>query len=315
MSTVLVTGANGYLGGRLCAALSAGSNTKVRAAVRHPRPGYPSAEEVVAVDLLASPASALARVCETVDGVVHLAAPNEVACVGEPERAMADTVIATHRIAAAAATAGVARFVYVSTFHVYGAAAKPGLTLSEDTVPEPRTAYGIGHLAAEHLAAATGSHTMEVVRLRVTNLIGAPADPSVSRWSLLANDLCRRAALGQALTVRTATAWRDFITQADTCRIVAASIVPGRVPPGTYNAGSGSPMTVLQLAELVQEVTCELTGRRPELSASAGCPDPDPPCRVSSKRLEGLGIRATATVRSAIEETMRFCLDNRQALQ
>lgn len=315
MTTVLVTGATGYLGGRLCQALSADASHKVRATVRHPTAGYPAADDVVAVDLLTSPMTRLAEVCEGVDTVVHLAAPNEVACTTDPERSVGETVVTTHRITSAAATAGVTRLVYISTFHVYGAAAAPGALLTEDTVPEPRGAYGIGHLAAEHAAVAAGNRALEVVRLRVTNLIGAPAHPSVSRWSLLTNDLCRRAALGEPLVVRTTTAWRDFVTQVDTCAIIATSLDPATVPAGTYNAGSGSVLTVLQLAQLVQEVAEELTGRRPELRTPAALGPGEAPCRVSSERLGRLGIRATTSVRSAIEETMLFCLANKQALR
>ena len=53
----------------------------------------------------------------------------------------------------------------------------------------------------------------EVVVLRLTNSIGALVAPSVNRWTLLANDLCRQAALtGRGLVSQThGCQWRDFV--------------------------------------------------------------------------------------------------------
>ena len=78
----------------------------------------------------------------------------------------------------------------------------PGAVLDEHLRAEPRSAYAISRLACEHaLAAALGPDT-ELVVLRLTNSVGAPADAAVDRWSLVANDLARQGARDGTLTLR-----------------------------------------------------------------------------------------------------------------
>ena len=92
----------------------------------------------------------------------------------------------------AVADSAVKRLVYMSTVHVYGERMTGGATLTEDMRPEPRAPYAIARLASEHLAAALSRKGIEVVVLRLTNSMGAPAHPAVDRWTLVANDLCRQ---------------------------------------------------------------------------------------------------------------------------
>src|SRR5204862_996025 len=135
-----------------------------------------------------------ARAVQGVDAVVHLAGRNEVAAAADPDDAITEAATSAQRVAEAVAAAGCARVVFVSTVHVYGVRLAPGATVDEDVAPEPRHPYAIARLTAEHVlarAAATGDFALTTFRL--TNAVGAPADPSVERWTLVANDLCRQA--------------------------------------------------------------------------------------------------------------------------
>jgi UDP-glucose 4-epimerase len=297
--TVLVTGAAGYLGGRLVRHLRR-AGVPVRAAVRRPV-GWLGGRQVAA-DLCAAP---LGPLVEGVEAVVHLAAPDEVAAAADPDAAVADTVTATRRLAEAAAEAGVGRFVYLSTVHVYGAALAPGAVVDETTVPEPRHPYGIAHLAAEHTAAAAFG---DLVVLRLANAVGAPAHPDVTRWTLVANDLCRQAATTGRLVLRThGMQWRDFVTVADACRVIAAACDPATLPAGTYNVASGRPLTVRELAGLVADAAEVVCGTRPPLVAPDPPAEPPGPHHVSAELLAKHGLRATGALREAVVETMRFC--------
>jgi UDP-glucose 4-epimerase len=183
----VVTGAAGYIGGRLVGALLDG-DWDVHALVREPAPRL-AAEQTVC-DLAAMAPETVARICEGADVIVHLAGENEVLAASQPAAALSSTVVATHCVAQAAAHAGVKRVVYLSTVHVYGARIAAGVTVTEAMRPEPRSAYAISRLASEHVAAAPGGY--DLVVLRLTNAVGAPSDPAVDRWSLVANDLCRQ---------------------------------------------------------------------------------------------------------------------------
>jgi UDP-glucose 4-epimerase len=290
---------------------------RVRALGRHDR-GYPAGVERRQVDLVLTPTDALVDACRGVDTVVHLAAPNEVECAQRPDQALTDTVVATRRLADAAAAAGVRRFVYLSTVHVYGAAMAEGATISESTVPEPRFVYSIAHLASEHLASAfasAGGASMDVVVIRATNVIGAPGHPAVERWTLLSNDLCRQAVTKGVLELRThGMQWRDFVAMEDAVRMISAFLDPDGREAGSYNMGSGEPMTCYRLAELVQEAAEQCTGSRPPIQAPPPPAQPPKPYWVSVERLAAQGLVAEVPLAAAIEETVRFCLDHREAL-
>ncbi len=310
---MLVTGAGGYVGSGLVPAL-AQEGWDVRAALRERAP-YLDGAQIVAD--LAEDSDEARRACEGTDVVVHLAGENEVIAAQRPAAALAATVLATERIVEAAVAAGVRRLVYMSTMHVYGERIAEDAVLTEDLRPEPRALYAVARLASEHVASALSTGGMELVVLRLTNSLGAPAHPSVDRWTLVCNDLCRQGTLTERLELRSSgVQWRDFVALADVHAVVAAAcrFAPPTLPPGTYNLGSGTPMTVRALARLIQDAFERQTGRRPELIA----PEPEGrsprPYTVSVERLAAHGLRATTPVEQAVEETVRFCIEHKEAL-
>ena len=315
MTRVLVTGAGGYVGSGLVGTLES-EGWEVRAAGRE-RADHLEVEQIVG-DLAGDPGAAQAA-CEGVDAVVHLAGDNEVIAARDPAFALGATVLATERLAEAARETGVRRLVYMSTMHVYGERIADGATLTEDLRPEPRATYAIARLASEHVMSALASAGVEVVVFRLTNSLGAPAHPAVDRWTLVANDLCRQGVLSGRLELRSSgTQWRDFVALADVRAAVAAACrQDGAVlPAGTYNLGSGGSRTVRDLAAMVRDSFERCTGTRPELHA----PDPEPeaerprPYHVSVERLASHGVRADTPIEDAVEETVRFCIEHKEAL-
>ena len=313
MTRVLLTGASGYVGSRLAADLAADPNVTVRALLRKPS-SFVVADERVEVDLLGDRESIVSAFAG-VDTVVHLAGPNELIAAAEPERALAETVLASHRVARAAASNGVGRILYVSTVHAYGARMTDGATLTEDQSAEPRAVYAIARLASEHLLEAANEQGLEVVVFRLTNSVGAPAHPDVDRWSLVTNDLCRQAVSDGELRLRSAgVQWRDFVALSDVCRVLAGCLAPGTLAPGTYNLASGTPHTIRDLAGLVQEAFVAEGWPRPPLVAPDPPPDPPGPYHVSPERLAAAGWRADTPLSEAVAETVRFCLQHRDQL-
>jgi UDP-glucose 4-epimerase len=260
------------------------------------------------------------RLVEAFDGadsVVHLAGHNEIVAAQEPERALTETVLASRRVAQAAADAGVRRIVYVSTVHVYGDRMVGDAVLSEDTAPSPRSTYAIARLASEHLIGQAADAGVEVVVLRLTNAIGAPVDVAVDRWTLVATDLCRQAVRDGELVLRSSgLQWRDFIALRDVCAAVARCIDPaGGIAPSIYNLGSGSSHTVRSLAELVQQRFAERTGTTPPLRTGPAEADPPRPYTVSVERLATAGWRAQTALVDAVDELVGFCLENEGRLR
>jgi UDP-glucose 4-epimerase len=307
-----VTGAGGYVGSRLIGALTQ-AGTRVRPIVRRHVP-YLGGDQVV-VDLLGD-LGAIDAAIAGAESVVHLAGPNEIATASNPEAAVNATIAGSRRVAAAAVRAGVRRLVYVSTVHVYGARIVDGATVDEETPTEPRSEYALARLTSEHLVGAAAAEGVEVVVFRLSNSIGAPADARVDRWSLVATDLCRQAALDGTLTLRSSGAqWRDFIALRDVVTIVAGCSIPGTIQPGTYNLASGDPRTVRHLAEVVQDVTESATGARPALIAPDLPAELPIPYRVATEKLASNGWKANTRLCDAVAETLAFCLENIDSLR
>jgi UDP-glucose 4-epimerase len=298
---ILVTGAGGYLGGRLVAHLRE-SGRPLRLVSR---PGG-TGEAALRGDLR-DPAFARAAL-EGVTTVVHLAAPTEIESQANPLGAIDVTIAGTLVLLQAARAAGVARFLYLSTAHVYGELEG---TIHEETVPRPIHPGAITHRAAEDFVLAASRGGPSGVVLRLSSVVGAPTRPEVNRWTLLANDLCRQAITTSQLVLRSAgLQWRDFVPMSDVCRAIShlIDLSDDRLDDGLYNVGSGDALRVIDLAERIRDRTAALTGAAPTIVR----PDPGPderrrPLTYSVDKLWGTGFNFGGSLDDELDATLVMC--------
>ncbi|MCC6623949.1 MAG: SDR family oxidoreductase [Deltaproteobacteria bacterium] len=308
---VLVTGALGYLGGRIAEHLASAPDTRLVLTTRDPAraPAIPFPHErVVALDL-ARPAPD--DLCDGVDAIVHLAAPNEISAAEDPESAIDTTVNGTLRVLARARQAGVRRIVYASTAHVYGAPLVGHL--HEGVLPRPRHPYAIAHRAAEDVVLASG---LEAIVVRISNGYGRPLWAGVDRWTLLVNDLCRQAVVHGALVLRSSgRQLRDFVTLGDVARAVDHLLaLPARaLGDGVFDLGSDprgpGAMSVLAMAERVRARAGVVLGREPTLALGEDGADAAPaaPLRYDSTRLAATGFRWSEAADAELDGTLDLC--------
>jgi len=110
-------------------------------------------------------------------------------------------VPAVKHLMSPAIAAGLERFIYFFTAHVYG---EPLIgRITEATLPRPIHPYAITHYAAKNFVlAAHNQNKITGVALRLSNGFGAPTHPNVDCWTLLVNDLCRQAVQTRKIVLR-----------------------------------------------------------------------------------------------------------------
>jgi UDP-glucose 4-epimerase len=307
---VLVTGSRGYLGGRISAFLQETNRFTLRLASR----ALPGAAEHRAVDLVAigelTTPEMLDAACQGVSYVVHLAALNEIDSEREPERAVEVNVSGTLRLAQAARRAGVERFLYLSTAHVYGAPLAG--CIDEGRPTRPVHPYAITHRAAEDFVLGESSRSsMAAVIIRLSNSVGAPASASVERWTLLVNDLCRQIVSDRRMVLRSAgLQQRDFIPMSDVCRAIGhfLDLPSQRLGDGLFNLGGGRSLRVIEVAERLAERSERVLGFAPPISRPA--PPEDERTEILDYRIDKLlasGFTPTGDLDQELDDTLRFC--------
>ena len=165
--TILVTGASGLVGSRVCQCLAC-DGVRVRGVVRSSvLEGASCQHEVVGpIDRATDWHHALLNV----ESVVHCAARVHVMKDASTDPVAAFRTVnvdGTLNLARQAAAAGVRRFVFISSVKVNGESTPPGIAFTETDSPTPQDAYGQSKLEAEQglrqIATDTG---MEVVIIR-----------------------------------------------------------------------------------------------------------------------------------------------------
>ncbi len=256
----LVTGAAGFIGSHLSAALldSGASVTgidsftdyysraikEVNLGTVKGRPGFNFVEAALQdVDLTA--------LLTGVTHVFHLAGQAGVrkSWGGDFDVYIRDNIQATQRLLEAVARTPIQKYVYSSSSSVYGNHVP--LPMREDTYLQPLSPYGVTKLAGEHLGNLyCANHGVPAVSLRYFTVYGPRQRPDMAfqRFLTAARD-------GTPITMYgDGEQTRDFTFVADIVAANMAAAVQGR-PGSVYNIGGGSRVTLNHVLDLIRNVT------------------------------------------------------------
>lgn len=304
MKKILVTGGYGFVGGRLVRALSA--QHKIIVSTRNllsdeQRLQHGNVEQVIHESLLTE--GTFPKDCDT---VIHLAALNEKDSLTQPSEALRVNTDETRMILVQAIQNTVRHFIFFSTAHIYGSPLQG--TITEETLPVPVHPYAITHKAAEdYVIAANNAGKISGTVIRLSNSFGAPVLPTVNRWTLLVNDLCRQAIEKKKLVLfSNGCQYRDFVCLADVENAIEQIV--SQSPTGIYNLGSGKAVRVIDMAEQIASVYEELFGEKITIELPGeSIPSEEPALYYSVEKLKALGISISNDVKKEIKDMLLFC--------
>ena len=215
---VLVVGVTGFVGGRLSESLTSQGYNVFGASRDLSRPIPTGLIDNIRYDLRDfDQVEKLLKVCDT---VLFCAGSNAETCSADPVQAINDNSFAVFEFAKRASAAGVRRFFYFSTAHVYNS--RLSGRIREDTPTVNNHPYAISRRTAESLLAYLDSIAdMECTVLRLSNAYGRPHSINVNCWNLFVNNICKSAVQSEEILIKSPLGTcRDFIPMNLVCDII-----------------------------------------------------------------------------------------------
>jgi UDP-glucose 4-epimerase len=250
---VLVTGGAGFIGSHLADALVArGDDVAVVDDMSAGRPGRVP-EQAVTHKVSVTESDALGALVADFRPqlICHLAAQIDVrVSVAHPVHDAQANIIGTVNVLEAARAVG-ARVLFCSTGAViYGRDAPiPSL---EGVLPLPESPYGVAkHCGEQYVELYNRLHGTSHAVLRFANVYGARQDPAGAAGVVAI--FCARALAGERPTVYgDGRQTRDYVYVRDAVEAFIAAADSPR--PGTWNIGSGTEVSVLELIQVISDV-------------------------------------------------------------
>lgn len=269
MKTILLTGANGFVGKQISKALNE-SKFRIVPVVRIGKESsfqnQPKVARIVcSPDIFQESTDWWAEQCKDIDVVIHAAWYAEPGKYLQSSKNM-DCLIGSLNLAKGAAIAGVKRFVGIGTCFEYDLSAG---VLSKDTPLNPLTPYASAKAALYMgLSQWLPEQSVDFAWCRLFYLFGEGEDER-----RLVPYLHKQLAKGEAVELTSGKQIRDFLDVSEAGRIIAKVAIGEQ--RGPINVCSGIPITVRQLAEKIADTY----GRRDLLKFDAR-PDNlvDPSC-------------------------------------
>ncbi len=259
MAKYLVTGAAGFIGRSIAAALlNRGDSVRgIDNFITGKKSNLAGLEAMEFVEGDLTKPEDCARACDGIEVVFHEAARASVPrSVADPAGTNLHCVTATLNLLVAAKAAGVRRVVYAGSSSAYGDT--PTLPKREDMLPKPISPYAVAKLAGEqYMQAFTRVYGLETVTLRYFNVFGPFQDPT-SHYSGVLAIFCRRMLAGEQPTIYgDGEQSRDF-TYIDNVvhgNLLAADAPAEKVAGQMMNLATGSRITLNETFRILRDLT------------------------------------------------------------
>lgn len=296
---IVVTGANGFVGRRLVAALAEKLHGNLVVAVVRSGNGvlewkkYPNVN-VITGDLRhgdvwkALPENAT-HVCHAAAVIPELDQNN-----GNADMIMDNLAPVANLLEAASRWKSLSQIVFSSSVSVYSA---PGGMVTEETVTVPRTAYGAAKLAGEDILKCLLARGVSVACLRYSSIYG----PGQKQGTVLPT-MIEGAVRDRRITVHgKGRRTQDFVYRDD---VADANILAiEKNASGVFNIGSGVPTSMWELACCINDV---FSNRSANVDADEGYPEGESFRMEIAKAERCLGYAAEVTLLEGLRRIKEY---------
>lgn len=252
---ILITGANGYFGSSLIFYLIEKGYQPVALLRKGAKWEFPLDVETRTGEILDE--GFLAEAITDMDIIFHVAGLKGYdQCLKYVDKIVEANILFTDRLLKATRGKKV-KIIFTSTYWVYGH--KSPLPYHENLPLMPTEPYGWSKALAERLVMASGINYTVV---RLTNVFGYGMGKGYDEVTSL---FLKRAFAGDYILLNNAGEQSiDLIYIDDVCKALL-SIIELKMEDIILNIGSGMPISILKLAEAVNEVSRRLTGNEAEI--------------------------------------------------
>jgi UDP-glucose 4-epimerase len=301
MIKILITGGQGFIGGRLAKYLSNNKNYEIIVTSRNPIISKNNHTKCLRVDANVDNLIEVVKGCHT---VIHLAALDANSCIEKPYDAIDVNIGNTLKWRIAADKAAVKKFIYFSTIHVYGNSNTN--LLNEESLPIPTHPYAITHRVAEDFVLSPiYNQNSESIVFRLSNSFGYPVG-QISQWHVVILDFCKQAVEKNIIVINNNSSQsRDFISLTNVCKCVDFSLM-NNLTAGIYNLGSGVNKTLLEVAILIKEISLSKFNQSIEIveKIDAGSIKS---ANISIQKLNIAGFTPTSDMEIEISSLLEYC--------
>lgn len=247
---ILITGASGFLGGRLAEYLIK-KKLKVRIASRSKK----TLKKYKFEKIYWNSNKNLEKICNNIDVVINCAGNDTHKCKTKSKSFLVNSKNPT-KLFKAAQNAGVGFFIFMSSAHVY----KNNLigNINENNKPKTNHIHGLSKLDGEKNLIKLQNKNTKLLILRSSNLFGYPINKDVKCWHLLINSLIKDLVMYDKATILSnKNIYRNYSSIDSFCDfiflMIKKHISKGKKIPTIINYCSENNLNLIDIVSIIKK--------------------------------------------------------------
>jgi nucleoside-diphosphate-sugar epimerase len=313
---IVVTGASGYIGARLCKNL-AEIGHEIVAVYRKIGPKGENWKNklygIIEGDIRED--GTIKMIANSgAEAVVHLVSLDHRQSEADPVIVNEINVLPIWRLLDECRKSTVSKFIYFSTMQVYGKL--PAKLIDEKFPLNAVNTYGLTHLLSEQIASYYNSNSkLNVISVRLSNSYGTPVFDDNNCWWLAINDLCKSAFEKKEIRLLSdGSPQRDFIHGNDVVNAIKLILEKAdKSEENVYHISSGKTKSILELALTIQSEYFKMYNQEIPIFTPNGLFSksdyikPNSFFHLSNEKIKEIGYSPMVSLEEGIQELFTYC--------